>query len=99
MRRSSEALSLLTTIHKKLDLTKQLLAAEIHLQLCRLFMEKDQYIKSENHLNSGRAIASRHYYSSHSIIEEFQRLAIVLRNRKNMRNNQIISPIKTILVE
>jgi len=62
MRRTTDALNLLNTNLNTLNLNKQIrLSAEIHLQLGRLFLEKDHYIESEKQLNSGRSIASRHF--------------------------------------
>ena len=100
MRRATEALSLLTKSLNALNPDKQIrVSAEIHLQLGMLLLEKSQYLEAERHLNLGRSIASRHFQPNHSIIDKFQRLAVVLKSQKNSISKEIISPVRTILLE
>ncbi len=75
------------------------LAAQIHLQLCRLFLEQDKFLNAEQHLGIGRQIASRHFHPNHPIIKEYQRLGVSLKNRKKTTRVDNLNPIKTIHVE
>tara|TARA_Y100000589_G_scaffold239115_1_gene226563 strand:+ start:1123 stop:2328 length:1206 start_codon:yes stop_codon:yes gene_type:complete len=100
MRRTGEAFNLLKTTLDALNMKKEIrLAAQIHLQLLRLFLEQDKFLNAEKHLGIGRQIASRHFHPNHPIIKEYQLLGVTLKNRKNSTRVDNLNPIKTIHVE